>query len=72
MPGRRRERRAALAIMDSIAITALRTAAASAVAAKYLVRDESATALIVGCGGQARAQLIALHGSAPSATGPRL
>ena len=49
-----------LAIMDSISITALRTAAASAVAAKYLARPDCDTALICGCGGQAGAQLDAL------------
>lgn len=49
-----------LAIMDSMALTALRTAAATAVAAKYLAREDSATALICGCGGQAREQLRAL------------
>jgi ornithine cyclodeaminase/alanine dehydrogenase len=46
--------------MDSISITALRTAAATAVAAKYLARQECGTALICGCGGQAAAQLRAL------------
>jgi len=50
-----------LAIMDSISITALRTAAASAVAAKYLARKECGTALICGCGGQAASQLAALR-----------
>jgi alanine dehydrogenase len=49
-----------LAVMDSIGITALRTAAASAVAVKFLAREVCDTALIVGCGGQARAQLQAL------------
>jgi ornithine cyclodeaminase/alanine dehydrogenase-like protein (mu-crystallin family) len=49
-----------LAVMDSMAITALRTAAATAVAAKYLARTNSRTALICGCGGQAPAQLRAL------------
>jgi alanine dehydrogenase len=49
-----------LAVMDSIAITALRTAAATAVAAKYLAREQSNTVLICGCGGQAREQLRAL------------
>ena len=49
-----------LAIMDSISITALRTAAGSAVAAKYLAPKECHTALICGCGGQAAAQLQAL------------
>jgi alanine dehydrogenase len=49
-----------LAVMDSMAITALRTAAATAVAAKYLARRECRTALMCGCGGQAPAQLRAL------------
>ena len=49
-----------LAIMDSMSITALRTAAASAVAAKYLARPECDTVLICGCGGQAAWQLQAL------------
>lgn len=49
-----------LAVMDSMALTALRTAAATAVAAKYLARESSRTVLICGCGGQAAAQLGAL------------
>ncbi len=49
-----------LAVMDSMAITALRTGAATAVAAKYLARKQCETALICGCGGQAPAQLRAL------------
>ena len=49
-----------LAVMDSMAITALRTAAATAVAAKHLARRECRTALICGCGAQAPAQLRAL------------
>ncbi|HVJ12063.1 MAG TPA: ornithine cyclodeaminase family protein [Burkholderiales bacterium] len=49
-----------LALMDSMAITALRTAAATAVAAKYLSRSDSNTLLICGCGAQAPAQLAAL------------
>ena len=49
-----------LAIMDSISITALRTAAATAVAARHLAPKECDSALIVGCGGQAAAQLQAL------------
>ena len=49
-----------LAVMDSMSITALRTAAASAVAAKYLARRDCETALICGCGAQAAAQLRAL------------
>ena len=49
-----------LALMDSMAITALRTAAATAVAAKYLSRETSDTLLICGCGAQAPAQLAAM------------
>lgn len=51
---------APLAVMDSMAITALRTAAATAVAAKYLAREKCDAVLICGCGGQAPAQLRAL------------
>ena len=49
-----------LAILDSIDITTKRTAAASAVAAKYLARKESSVATICGCGQQGRAQLRAI------------
>jgi ornithine cyclodeaminase/alanine dehydrogenase-like protein (mu-crystallin family) len=48
-----------LALLDSIEITILRTAAATAVAAKYLAPDV-ATVAICGCGEQARSQLRAL------------
>src|SRR4029077_9736463 len=43
-----------LAILDSIDITIKRTAAASAVAAKYLARKDSSVATICGCGQQGR------------------
>lgn len=49
-----------LAVMDSIEITALRTAAATAVAAKFLARQDSEVATICGCGKQGRVQLEAL------------
>ena len=49
-----------LAVMDSIEVTIRRTAAATAVAAKYLARPEARTATICGCGSQGRAQLRAL------------
>ncbi|HEV7820304.1 MAG TPA: ornithine cyclodeaminase family protein [Burkholderiales bacterium] len=49
-----------LAVMDSISITALRTAAATAVAAKYLARKECELALVCGCGTQGAMQLRAL------------
>jgi ornithine cyclodeaminase/alanine dehydrogenase len=49
-----------LAIMDCTWITAKRTGAATAVAAKYLARPESATVGIVACGVQGRSNLEAL------------
>jgi ornithine cyclodeaminase/alanine dehydrogenase-like protein (mu-crystallin family) len=49
-----------LALLDSGAITELRTAAATAVAARFLARPDSATATIVGCGVQGRAHLRSL------------
>jgi alanine dehydrogenase len=49
-----------LAVMDSRGITSLRTAAATAVAAKYLARQESQIITICGCGNQGRIQLRAL------------
>ena len=49
-----------LAVMDSIAITILRTGAATAVAAKHLARPDSRVATICGCGNQGRVQLRSL------------
>ncbi len=49
-----------LAVMDCTWITAMRTGAASAVAARYLAREDSATAGILGCGVQGRSNLTAL------------
>jgi len=49
-----------LAILDSADITALRTAAATAVASKHLARPDSRVVTICGCGIQGRAQLAAL------------
>ncbi len=51
---------APLAVMDSRDITALRTAAATAVAAKYLARKESRILTICGCGQQGRVHVRAL------------
>ena len=56
-----------LALMDSIAITTLRTAAATAVAARYLAPAEAESLLLVGCGNQARAHLTALLAVRPVA-----
>jgi alanine dehydrogenase len=49
-----------LAVIDSIELTIRRTAAATAVAAKYLARPDSSAVGIFGCGNQGRAQLRAL------------
>ena len=46
-----------LALLDSIEITILRTAAASAVAARYLARAEASTVTVYGCGSQGRSHL---------------
>lgn len=51
---------AILAVLDSMEITIKRTAAATAVAAKYLARKNSRVATVCGCGRQAAAQLRAL------------
>ena len=49
-----------LALLDSIEITILRTAAASALAARYLALPDAAVVTIVGCGNQGRSHLRAL------------
>ncbi len=49
-----------LALLDSIEITILRTAAATAVAARYLARADTTTVTICGCGMQGRIHLRAL------------
>jgi len=50
-----------LALLDSIEITILRTAAATAVAAKYLAKRDASVVTIVGCGVQGRANLDAIR-----------
>jgi len=49
-----------LALLDSIEITILRTAAASAIAARHLARADARTLFVCGCGTQGRAHLVAL------------
>jgi len=56
---------ALLAVMDSGSVTALRTGAATAVAAKFLARREAQTATIVGCGVQGEIQLASLAAVLP-------
>jgi alanine dehydrogenase len=54
-----------LALMDSIEITARRTAAATSLAAKYLAKPNSRTLAMIGCGVQARYHVEALLDVAP-------
>lgn len=49
-----------LAVLDSIEITSVRTAAATAVAARHLARADAGVVTICGCGEQGRSQLRAL------------
>src|SRR5688572_11572494 len=49
-----------LALLDSGEVTARRTAAATAVAARRLARPDARSVMICGCGAQATAQLTAL------------
>lgn len=53
------------ALMDSGALTALRTAAATAVAVRWLARADSATVTLAGCGVQGRAHLRFLAAAMP-------
>jgi len=54
-----------LAIIESGSVTALRTGAATAVAAKFLARRDARTATIVGCGVQGDLQLAAIAAVLP-------
>jgi alanine dehydrogenase len=54
-----------LAIMESGSITALRTGAATAVAAKFLARKDARAVTLVGCGVQGEVQLAALAAVRP-------
>ena len=58
-----------LAIMDSIALTSLRTAAVAALAADHLALSDSRTITIVGCGEQGEAQLCAMAAVRPLRAG---
>jgi ornithine cyclodeaminase/alanine dehydrogenase len=55
-----------LAIMDCIWVTAMRTAAANAVAMKYLGPQKAQTAVIIGCGAQGRSNLLGLAAAYPT------
>jgi len=54
-----------LAVMDSGSVTALRTGAATTVAAKFLARPDARSATIVGCGVQGEIQLGAIAAVLP-------
>lgn len=54
-----------LAVMDSMEITAIRTAAATAVAARRMARPGSAAAAVIGCGVQGGYQVRALAAVLP-------
>jgi alanine dehydrogenase len=54
-----------LAVLDSASLTAVRTGAATAVAAKFLARANARSATIVGCGAQAETQLGAIAAVLP-------
>lgn len=56
-----------LAVMDGTLLTRLRTAAAAAVATKYLARKDSRSLGMIGCGVQARTHVEALATVAPFA-----
>jgi alanine dehydrogenase len=56
-----------LAVIDSIRITELRTAAATAVAARYLARREASSLALIGCGAQARSHIRAVNEVRPLA-----
>jgi len=51
---------APLAVMDATHITDMRTGAASGIASKYLARPNPKVLGIIGCGNQARTQMLAL------------
>ena len=54
-----------LAVMESGSVTALRTGAATAVAARFLARPDSRTATVAGCGVQGELQLAAIAAVLP-------
>ena len=57
-----------LAILESITLTGIRTAATAALAAGYGARKDSKRAAIIGCGAQARYQLEAIKAVFPLET----
>jgi ornithine cyclodeaminase/alanine dehydrogenase-like protein (mu-crystallin family) len=54
-----------LAVMDCVRITAMRTGAATAIAAQHLARADAATVGVLGCGVQGRSNVEALNALFP-------
>jgi alanine dehydrogenase len=57
-----------LAVIDTSEVTAMRTGAATAVAARYLARPDSSVLTVIGCGIQGRVQLLAMNAVLPLET----
>jgi ornithine cyclodeaminase/alanine dehydrogenase-like protein (mu-crystallin family) len=57
-----------LAVIDTGEVTAMRTGAATAVAARHLARPDTSVMTVVGCGIQGRVQLLAMHAVLPLET----
>ena len=55
-----------LAVMDGTYISAMRTGAVTGVGAKYLANSDSEVVGIIGCGVQARTQIMAIKAAIPS------
>jgi ornithine cyclodeaminase/alanine dehydrogenase-like protein (mu-crystallin family) len=58
-----------LAIIDSVALTSLRTAAVAALAAEHLARPDSRAIIVIGCGEQGESQLRAMAAVRPLTSG---
>jgi alanine dehydrogenase len=57
-----------LALMDSMSVTTIRTAAATAVAARHLALPGAASLAVIGCGVQALPHVAAIHAVRPLAS----
>jgi ornithine cyclodeaminase/alanine dehydrogenase len=57
-----------LAVIDTGEVTAMRTGAATAVAARHLARPDTSVMTVIGCGIQGRVQLLAMHAVLPLET----
>jgi ornithine cyclodeaminase/alanine dehydrogenase-like protein (mu-crystallin family) len=57
-----------LAVIDTGEVTAMRTGAATAVAARHLARPDTSVMTVIGCGVQGRVQLLAMHAVLPLET----